>query len=317
MTTPILRIQKIPLSHIDFTDRTYSMTPFEEEDPPDTIVNSIQDTGIIRPPVLMERDGDSFCIVGGKARLIAVRSLGISTVFCHILPKEAPERTTFTIALTEAISEHTISAIEKAVFFQKVTKICSIEEAAITYLPIMGLPQRKTIIDKLLALLTLEQPLAEAVHNGLVDEKVAYDLTGLSFRDRLVLFEVMYDLRLSVSNQRKLIEYCTDLSRRDHSSIPAILSSKAIQDILHHKDANPPQKAANLMSFLQSALSPRYSEAQKAFNVLKQSLKLPKWAVLAHTTAFEKDELILSLTFENAETLSDFCRSNINKTETN
>jgi len=315
MTTAILHIHKTPLAHIDLNDHTYSIIPFELEDHSATIAAHVQKTGILRPPVLQERIADSFRVVGGQARLAAARVLGISSVACHILPKETPELKTFMIALTDAISERQISAIEKAVFFRKITKICSVEEAAISYLPVLGLPQRSSIINKLLTLLTLEQPVAEAVHNGVLDEKAAYVLSGLSFRDRLVLFEIISALRLSVSNQRKLIESCTDLSLRENSSIPTILSSKPVQDILNHKEANPPQKAANLMSFLQAALSPKYTEAQKAFNALKQSLKLPGWATLTHASAFEKDELNLSLTFKNAETLTEFCHNSFKKTK--
>jgi ParB-like chromosome segregation protein Spo0J len=316
MTTAILHIHKIPLSHIDLNDRTYSMAPFFElEDHSDTVLTHAQNTGILPPPLLQERIADSYRIVGGWARIAAAQNLGLSSVACHILPKETPELKTFTIALSEAITERQISPMEKAIFFQKVTKFCSAKEAATAFLPLLELPQRSSVVCKLLTLVSLEQPVAEALHNGLLDEKAAYALLELSFRDRLVLFEVISALRLSVSNQRKLIEYCTDLSLRENSSILTILSSKEVQEIMTHNEANPPQKAANLMFLLQSALSPRHTDAQKKFNTLKQGLNLPKWAALTHTAAFEKDDLVLSLTFKCAEDLTDFCQNSFKSTK--
>ena len=311
MTTPILHISRVPISHIELNDFSYSILPFKMVVQPDNLIEQINKTGILPPPVVKEQGAGSYSVVSGWQSLATAQAMSLSSIDCFIVPAETTDLNIFTIVLSETISQHTVSPIEKAVFFQKVTQICSMEEAVKMFLPLLNLPQRSAVITQLLSLVNLEQPISEAVHKGQIAEKAAYELAKMSFRDRMILFEAISDLRLSVSNQRKLINYCTDLSLRNESSILAIFSSDEVQEIINHKEANPPQKAANLMSFLESALSPRLAEATKSFNSLKNSLKLPKWATLSHATAFEKDALTLSLTFKNNQSLSEFCKTKL------
>lgn len=312
MTTPMLRIHRVSLSHIDLTDNSYTLLPFDLEDNSDTLSKHFVNTGIMNPPVLKENSSGPYHIISGRNRITTAQSMALSSIDCYIVPSESPDLQVFTIVLNEANTHGQISPIEKAVFFQKILQIWPLETAAELFLPMLKLPQRPNTISKLLPLANLEQPIAEAIHKGLFDEKAACELAKLSFRDRMILFEAISKLHLSVSNQRKLISYCSDLSMRHNSSIQTILSSNEVQTIINHEDANPPQKAANLMLYLQNSLSPRHAEAQKAFNTLKESLKLPKGVTLTHATAFEKDELTLSITFNDSESLSAFCKSSFN-----
>lgn len=315
MTIQLLHIARTPISHIDTENRTYSLIPFNQELNTDELCTSISHTGLLQPPIIKAFPDAPFVVVSGWQRVIAAQALGLTAVDCHIVPHTTAEIDAFAIALSEVTRQHPLSPLEKAVFFQKVCQYCTVQDAASTFLPQLGLPQNPTIINKLLLLANLEHPVAEALHNGVLDEKAAYHLLTLSFRDRLLIFEVISELRLSVSNQRKLIHNCLNLSKREGTSIQAILSSGSVQAIISHKEANPPQKSANLMAYLDTAISPRLAEAEKEFNILKQSLNLPKGAILTHSTAFEKDDLTLSLTFKNSETVKEFCAQHLHTSE--
>nr|MBF0221589.1 ParB/RepB/Spo0J family partition protein [Desulfobulbaceae bacterium] len=315
MMTPILRINRISLSHIDLTDNSYTLLPFDPAYDTETICTHVSKTGIILPPVLKENSTGSYCLISGRDRVTAAQTMALSSLDCFIIPRECSEEQVYTIVLNEAIIHGQLSPIEKAVFFQKALQIWPLETVAELFLPVLKLPQRTSTISKLLPLANIEQPIAEAIHEGSFDEKAACELAKLSFRDRIILFEAISKLHLSVSNQRKLISYCLDLSLRHNSSIQSILSSNEVQAIINHEEANTPQKAANLMIYLQSSLTPRHTEAQKTFNTLKQSLRLPKYATLTHATAFEKDDLTLSITFKDSKSLLEFCDSSFNTEE--
>ena len=83
----------------------------------------------------------------------------------------------------------------------------------------------------------------------------------------------------------------------------AIRRLAATTDILNHPEANPPQKAANLMATLTAKRYPRLTEAEKNFQQFTDSLRLPKNATLSHAPAFEKDTVTLTISFKNQEDL--------------
>jgi len=110
----------------------------------------------------------------------------------------------------------------------------------------MDMKQQAYQIKQLLPLADLEEPLQYAVLNGTLAPKAALQLTQLSFRDRIALFDMIVTLHLSIGNQKKLTSICIELAKRTNQSILSILSDPGIIEILG-SEANIPQKAANTM----------------------------------------------------------------------
>jgi ParB family chromosome partitioning protein len=301
------QIKRIQLSQIDFEDTTYRLVPFIEDQAAPALRESIVRVGLLHPPILKENFTGSFQIVAGRKRLHILRdSIAARDCACIILPQDIDKLTLFSILLEETLFKRSLTSVEKAFFFTNILQIIDIDQAAQQFLPRFGLTPSPYHIKKMLALLDLEDQLLKDLHQGLLNEKTAHELTRLSFRDRLALFETIKQLQLSVGKQQKLLLACRELSGRTRTAIGDILSCAEVHDILNHPQANPPQKSTNLMTWLTQKQFPRLSAAERKFNEFSTALNLPPGAVLSHSLSFEKDAITLSLLFNNE---NDFLKS--------
>lgn len=298
-----LPIQRLPLSLIHFDDHTFRLLPFDEE-PDERLSAQVQRCGILHPPLVKESGQGHFLIVAGHKRLqLARQTLGYANCDCLVLPEDFDPLATLALALDEALAQGQPSPMLRASFLKKVLPLCPVDEVARRFLPLLDLPPHPFHIKPLLGLANLEHPLALALHHGELDDKTALTLSGLSFRDRFALFDLITTLRLSVSNQRKLTALGQDLAKRQGTSIHAILAQEEIKAIIDQPEGNPPQKAALIMRRLGELHSPRLSTAERDFAALVSRLDLPKGAKLSHSPAFEKDEVTLTLTFADQSAL--------------
>lgn len=299
-------IKNIPLKLIDHEDSTFSLMPFD--DPPSTrLIQHISRIGILHPPLIKETASGAYLIVAGRKRLrVASGLLKTNSCNCLVVSEDFDTLSTLALALDEALLSGPISPLTKAIFFKKALTLCPAEEAARRFLPLLqASPRREGTelhphpyhLQQIIALTSLEQPLAMALHDGRLDEKSAVALSGLSFRDQLALFDLIDTLQLSVSNQRKIITICQDLAKRQESSIHALLSAPEIKAIIDTQENNLPQKTALVMRFLSERHTPNLAAAEKKFTEMSNRLHLPKGVNLNHAPAFEKDELTLTATF--------------------
>ncbi len=294
-------ISRIAIKHIDLNDQTYNLLPFDNETVEGALTKNIIRCGILHPPIVKETDQGVYQIVAGWKRLqVAINHLKQTACDCLVLPESFQYIDAMAIALDETQTKSALSSIEQAIFFNKlISSSVSPKEAANRFLPIMGLKPHPYHITKLLQLIILEEPIAKAVHQGEISEKAAYELCKLSFRDRLALFDLISTLKLSVGNQRKIITICQDLAKRENSSILAVLNNPQINEIINYTEANTPQKATNLLKYLQEIHSPNLTAEQKKFTAFTSRLKLPKWVKIDHSKSFETNNFSLTISVNN------------------
>lgn len=298
-----MQTRRIPIKEINFDDDTFLLIPPGQQTIPADLEQSIKRTGILHPPIVREITEKSFQIISGKKRLLIMQKSGVISCDCLMMPTSASTLDGLAIALEEIIISRKINPLERALFFQKVLKEIEINEAAKRFLPLLGFSAQPGLIQRCIALLNLEDPLVAALYRDDLDEKVALELGKLYFGDRMALFEVITFLQLSVGNQKKLTISCRELSIRGNTSIRQVLSDPEAEAILNHPEANRPQKARNLMAWINRQRFPRLTEAEKEFRHLCGGLHLPKEISLSHSPSFEKDELTLSITIQNQAAL--------------
>ncbi len=298
-----LHLESISFSKIDWQDTTYTLSPLPEEPLTQDFIDSItRVNALLHPPILQKRSQKPYLIIAGRRRLVAAREiLKLHACHCLILPQDIGDENLFTILLTDATSKRDLTPIEQAIFLDKARTALDDIRAAHLFLPGFGLAPHSSQIQKIIRLLDLEKPIQEAIHRGLLDDSTARELLNLPFRDRMVLFELITDLSLSKSNQRKLTQSCRELASRSRSSITDLLATPEILEILDNSDANIPQKTAKLMARIQNMRLPRYSKAEKDFHTFVASLGLPRGTQLTHSSFFEKDLLTLTTTFPDRE----------------
>ncbi len=300
-----MQTRRIRFNQIDFDDDSFSLAPPGVEIITAKLKESIKRTGILHPPIVREKREKCFQIISGRKRLRVAKESGRACCDCQVMTSSATILDGLAIALEEMLLNGKINPIEQAIFFQKILQETDANEAAERFLPPLGFPPRPNLIKRFISLLDIEGPLIVAVHKGQLDKKVAMELGKLDFGDRMAIFEVITLLHLSVGNQKKLTISSRELAVRTNSSIRRFLSDPEAETILNHPEANLPQKAANLMAWINKKRFPRLSEAKQKFRRFTGKLQLPKGVSLSHPPSFEKDELTLTITVQDQEKLQE------------
>lgn len=298
------RCVKVPQSQIDFKDATFDLSPDIPKNISAPALESIKKVGILHPPILKEESSRNFQIVSGWNRLdTAFNTLQSNSCYCLVLSAHTPDPVSLTYALEAILVMRKPTPIECAHFFQKILRHIDINVASEYFLPSLGHKPHKQHIQNYLNLLRLEEPIIHGLHTGELDEKSGFELVGLSFTERMALFDLIDFLSLSISNQRKLIHMCKELAMRADCSIVDILADQEIKETIHHPHANQPQKTAKIMALLSEKRYPRLSEAEREFRKFVGKLDIGKHINISHAPSFEKDELTLSITFPDREKL--------------
>ncbi len=305
-----LTIKRIPFEQIDFNDKTYHLRPESDSDDAaaNDLASSIKLCGILHPPIVLVREDKNYTIIAGRQRLsIYRRHAAAKGCHCLVVPAAAAPLDCWQLFLEEGLLGPAWSLIIKARFLKKIMTTDGVrEEDALGFMGRLDLPANPHHLKKIMALTELEAPLVSAAQQGTISEKTALAMTTMSFRDRLAVFELISALRLSVSNQRRLIQTCLELCRRESTSIHAILSSREVMNILDEQAVSLPQQTNCLMKHLQKRQFPRLSAAEEEFAAWQTRLQLPEWASVSHTPAFEKDRVCLNLDFSNRGRLTEF-----------
>lgn len=304
-------VRRIPLENIDFHDRACRLLPAGVADPPPkALAASIQRCGLLTPPLLLPRGEDRYAVVSGWRRLEALRASGQEPEpWCRILPPATTVHDAMLLAYEENRFQRGDSILRCAVLVTALADVMDEDELAQRLLPRLGLPARRQTIAGLRDLLRLEPPLLQAIHDQLLDNKAALELSRLPLRDRLVLHDYIVGLRLSVGNQRKFVAGCCELARRRATSVMALLAGEEPQAILNHPTATAGQKTAKLMRWLERQRFPRLSAAEEAFARWRQTLDLPSTVQVRHAPAFERDSVTVEVTLPDMAAAERFLTS--------
>ena len=297
----------LQISLIDFKDFSYAVSPGREIIVDSTFKNSIARHGFLHPPIIRETVSGSYVIVTGRKRLLAFRSLypEARECCCLIIPREVPDIDVYSVLLEDIQISRQLTPVERAIMLAKISPFADVEYIVNEFLPRMDLPADPFYITQNLMLLDLEEPIIHAIHQGLVHESVARNISSFPVSDRMALFHIMTSLRLSVNYQKKLVTTCREITSREQKSIAELLESQEVSAILNHRGANPPQKTKNLMTWLSRKHMPRSSQAEAEFASFIAAMKLPGKVSIQHTPFFEDDAVTLSITFANRKSLQD------------
>ena len=298
------RHQSVPIEQIDPAEN-WSLSPFADEAHLEELRLSINDVGLLHPPILQQTGNTSYRIINGQKRIRITRNSMVKQFFCHVLPKELPLQQVLKIHLTEQQLSNPLSTVEQACFLRLCLQHLDAKVVVNGFLALLDRPAIRTSLNRLLGFLQLDHNSQRLLHQGKISEKTASILLELDQTDQTFLSHLFVELSLGQGKQNRLLMLSRDLHRRCNTSIESIFSSQEIQTILHHPGMNPPQKTNHIIELLHKRHSPGATKAQETFNIRKKQLALPKNCQLEHSQAFEKDEVTLSITFPDL----DDCKS--------
>lgn len=292
--------KSIALQDIEQSDG-FNLHPFLPPEPPASLCASISRLGILHPPILKRQGQDNYLLLCGRYRLGALRLLvpPAKSTTCLVLADEAGPGVTFAHVVEDQLIGSGLSPMEIAYALHYGIQHLAPEETAQAFRPLLGEKVQDHVIRKKLSLLQLETATQQSVHEGRINEKLAYELLQLETGDRMTLHGVFLDLGLGGGKQKRLLTLCRDLAFSQGVSISALLREGDCATILDHAEINSPQKAATLLTFLQRKLFPESTAAEEAFSRQVKRMDLPGSCTISHSPAFERDEVSVSLQFSD------------------
>ncbi len=297
-------VQAIPLTAI-FDSGDYNLHPYLKSDTlSDELLKSFYFSGILHPPILLEKEETTYDIVSGRKRLyFAEKYLKENSCFCRILPANYSDEGILSLLLEDQFLDGKLSFFEQAHFCALTEKLLGHERRIQKFF--QSLPPGRITKGRqyLLQSDRYSDTVKKSVHHGLVSEKALTTLCKFQKNDQEMLMQLFAAILPGQNKQKRLLQEIFETLQRNEISFIAFLSSPQIAEIVNHPEMNPPQKCEQLLTYCYQKNFPMLHAAAASFAKKVDNLNLPSNCKVEHSQAFERDEVSLRITFPNLEEL--------------
>lgn len=276
----------------------------------DVLCESIRKVGLLNPPLVARNEKDSFDIVAGYRRILALKALGEPKVLCKEVTSVLPsplER--FLVNFYENLATRKFNDIEKAMILGRLRGYVQKEELLASFMPFLSLPSHEGTLEFYLKLVNLEESFQNAISQEKISLKIAKALLELDRDSQQVLFRWIGVLKFNFNQQMKFVEYVQDISLRENMTIPQVLSEVSLLNVLENPRLNNPQKAKGVLETLRVRRYPRLSMARQVVESRISAISLPPDAVIHYDAYLEDPNYHLEVRFKNGTDLRKTIRA--------
>lgn len=162
-----------------------------------------------------------------------------------------------------------------------------------------------SLAQRFIPFLDLELPVREAIHNGTISDKTAYELCNMPAGDRLFLVSFFTQLSLNSNKQRRLLELARIVATREKTSLQELLEGY-LDDVSDHEEkTNIPQTVSTLMRVLFEKSHPMSCAADHNFAEQVKQFQFPAHISVHHSQSFERNNVSLEINFDNLDKLAE------------
>ncbi len=268
---------------------------------------SLATVGLLSLPRVRPGDSGRWQPVTGWKRLQAAAQLGWEKVPAIVLSPETYEAQLLLLYLHDNAFSRSFNPLEQARLAARLLDHWDRDTLVAKGLALLGLPAAPVYLDRLLAVAGLEASWQELVAWESLALSPAARLATWNPADREAALPFLAGLPLSQSKQEELLVGVEILARRQGVAPADILLEEELQQILRDADSNPQERASAVRRRLNERVSPRFSEAKKAFQAGLDRLGLrhhPRLR-LKEPPAFEGPDFELSVKFKDSQELRE------------
>ena len=293
-------IQKIPISHIDLTDETFSVNFMADLH---RLQSSMEEIGLIQPVILRKKQ-DGYQVVCGFRRISIIKEIGGSDILSMVLDEEEKDDLRlFLISLHENLTTRGFNTIEKAIALDKLVHQFHIDSVTVIkkYLPLFNLEPDEKILNTYLSLIQMEDKTKIYVLTEEVSRANIRRISSLSSKDRMALLSLIMPLKLGENRLREILTFLEEIALRDRLKITEILKRPEIQAVLSHQNLTSPQRADRVKKALLGIRYPRMHNMEEKFEKKRKELNLPSNVSVNHQPFFEGKALKVEFQFETSK----------------
>lgn len=281
---------------VDFEDNTFLVG---RKDNYSSIKRSIEELGLLNPPILRTNKG-KYQIISGWKRILSCKELKVKNLLCKVYePEELSVRDCIKVVFYE--NKNNLSDLELAELIKLFKGLCFLEDKEIIkdILPLLGIASNRKHLDKYLNLESLD----EVIKNAFYDEDITIEqcqmLSEISHANQMpMLKNLLMKYKLNNNESRQLIQIVEEISLRDSKSVPEILSLTENAVDNDKKDKN------ELKSKLRTIRYPDLSGVEEKYRKAVGDLNLPNDVNIFVNQFFEGNDIEFRIKVKSSEELS-------------
>jgi len=288
-----MRFTTIDVNKIDLKDDRFRISYFFSLD---KLQRSIQNTGLINPPVLIYR-GDSPIILSGWRRILACRQLSIQSIPVFIA-EISDDLEAFKIPVYENLSVKTYSPVEKAEIIAKLKTFGESEQALLQqFLPLLDIPPTHIWMDFYLNVFELEPEVKEFLYTNHFHFSVIRVLVNFLAEVQKKLLPILSPM--GQNKQKELLSDLYEISRCQKIPVEQILKAPEITAIQSEEKLSLLKKADKTRLWLKSRRNPSLTVWRKAFEAILKELNIEQGIVISPAVFFEEEDISLNFSFKS------------------
>ena len=265
--------------------------------------SSIRKAGIINKPLITSDSKGNIEIVAGYRRILALKRMKISSVFCSDLT--GSDKTDFEmmmINIHDNLYARNLNNIEKSMALNRLKSFLKTEKIDSELIRLLEINKRE--LDTLLKLDSLSESIKSLIMRNAVSLKALEKIMGFqSDRDCQAVLDWIDKIKLNFNQQIQFIEYTGELSRLNKITRRQVLMADEYRQIYDDEKMNNPQKGRKLLNHLRKRLFPDLTRYERIFTQRVNQLKLPGDIKISHSEYFESEGYRLEIEFRDGRSL--------------
>ncbi len=294
------KIQRVQISEIDVENKIFRITTQSNIK---ALVNSIDNAGIINPPILIEAH-NKFIVVSGFGRIKACGRLGWTAIEARILDAGPETIECARIAIADNASQRPLNLIEQSRSINLLSRFIDDPGYLLQELGNLGLPQNPAIVDKIKNICHFSQAVQNGILSGTIPMTVALELNSFHREAENRLAAIFNDLKISLNKQKQIITLLKEIGLRENITIIDIIEDD-VQNYLNNKNMDSNQKTKKIRQYLNKRRFPEITRAEEVLEERLKKIKLGNRAKLIPPKNFEGAVYTLNLLFQNFEELEN------------
>ncbi|MEE4352111.1 MAG: ParB N-terminal domain-containing protein [Desulfatiglans sp.] len=305
----MLNLAEIPIQSVDFRHIHTEPGPFcmsfgfELQ----SLIFSIENVGLINPPLIVEKRPGEMDIVAGYRRIKALIQLKTTSIPCKILShSEFSPFDCLLVNFYDNLVSREFNDVEKGMLLNRLQEHISKTMILEQFMPLLGLPCHRPTLDLFMRVENeLNAEIKEYLAHGGLSLKTARLLLEVEEDSRSTVFHLISSLKLTMNQQLQLVDYLIDISHTTGKPIPLLLDDIQLNRIIAEGDTNKPQTAKAVFELLRHTRYPRLSNAEKDFKRVISRMRLPKGVHVKAPPFFETPQYRLEVMFKEGGELKD------------
>ncbi len=269
----------------------------------DELSKSINECGLVRPPLLRKK-GAALEVVCGFRRVLACKSLGLSEIEALVCESDELSREKcLWISLIDNDPPGRLSPVECAIALTKFSEAgYGANRLAGEIAPMLGLPPSRRYVEDYTEMLSLEREVLRAVHDGSFGVEQALCLRRLEKDARLPVFGILRSCKANLNETRELVSLIPDVAAIRGVSVSALVESE-LAAIAGDESTPPRKRLERLRTSLRCARYPRLTETESAFEREVDAMRLGERCRINPPKHFEGDEITITVRAESADSV--------------